>query len=105
MTLFAEPGKPSDCQVSDFDATTASLKWKAPANDGGAPIKEYLVEFRVAKTQEWSEGPQVKPKKFLTCVVEELTTNTKYEFRVSFLLLRNIVIQVSRCLRLVRLLL
>ena len=78
--------------MSDFDATTASLKWKAPANDGGAPIKEYQVEFRVAKTQEWLEGPQVKPKKFLTCVVEELTTNTKYEFRVSFLLLRNIVL-------------
>lgn len=43
------------------------------------------IEYR-PKTEgaEWAEGPEpVKPKKFLTGVVEELETGNKYEFRVT----------------------
>ena len=87
---LSAPGRPTNLEVTDFDATTVSLKWKEPENNGGAPIKEYFLEYRAVKTEEWCEGPKVKPKKFLTGVVEELTTNTKYEFRVSIFTLKSV---------------
>ena len=43
---LSEPGRPTVVEVSDFDATTATLKWRAPDEDGGAPIKEYLVDTK-----------------------------------------------------------
>ncbi len=55
-----------------------------PTKDGGAPIKEYFIEFKGPKDEEWQEGPKIKPKKFLSETVPELTTNTKYTFRVSY---------------------
>ena len=76
------PGPPTGVEVSDFDATSATLKWKEPSKDGGAPIKEYFIEYKGPKDEEWQEGPKIKPKKFLSEPVPGLTTNTKYSFRV-----------------------
>ena len=76
------PDAPTNIEISDFDGTSATLKWKAPENDGGAPVKEYIIEYRKHKTDEWSAKPEIKPTKFPNGKVEELTTNTKYEFRV-----------------------
>jgi hypothetical protein len=42
----------------------------------------YQIEFKKPGEEEWQEGPKVKTAKFLTGQVNELTTNTKYEFRV-----------------------
>lgn len=76
------PDAPTSAEISDFDGTSATLKWKAPENDGGAPVKEYIIEYRKHKTEEWSAKGEIKPTKFPNGKVEELTTNTKYEFRV-----------------------
>ena len=77
------PDPPTNLEIGEFDGTSASLKWKAPSNDGGAPIKEYVIEYRQHKTEEWTAKPEIKPTKFPNEKVDELTTNTKYEFRVS----------------------
>ena len=77
------PSVPQNVEVTDIQATSATLKWKEPKKDGGAPIKEYIIEFKGANDEEWQEGPKVKPKKFLVETVDGLTTNTKYQFRVS----------------------
>lgn len=80
----APPGAPCGVEVTEVEATKASIKWKEPLSDGGSPIKEYQVEYRLHKSgEEWTEGPRVKPKKYLTAVVEELANNNKYEFRIS----------------------
>ena len=76
------PDAPTNAEISDFDGSSATIKWKAPENDGGAPIKEYIIEYRKHKTEEWSAKTEIKPTKFPNGKVEELTTNTKYEFRV-----------------------
>ena len=78
------PDAPTKAVISEFDGTSATIKWEAPKDDGGAPIKEYIIEYRVCKSEEWSAKPEIKPTKFPSGKVEELTTNTKYEFRVSF---------------------
>jgi len=77
------PSAPQGLEVSGTEATTATLKWKEPRKDGGAPIKEYFIEFKSDQDEEWQEGPKIKPKKFLTETVAELTPKMKYQFRVS----------------------
>jgi len=79
------PDAPTKAEISEFDGNSATIKWKAPEDDGGAPIKEYIIEYRKHKTEEWLAKPEIKPTKFLNEKVEELTTNTKYEFRVCIL--------------------
>lgn len=76
------PSAPSGLDVSDIQATSITLKWKEPGKDGGAPIKEYIIEYKSAQDEEWQEGPKVKPKKYLSETVAELTTGLKYQFRV-----------------------
>ena len=43
VDIGGPPDAPTNVEISGFEATTVTLKWKAPAKDGGAPIKEYLV--------------------------------------------------------------
>jgi len=86
MDMEEEGGSPPDAplnlEVSDWDATTVKLKWKAPANDGGAPITFYCLEYKCRTDEEWQEAPKVKAGKSPSGAVEGLTTGTKYEFRV-----------------------
>jgi len=77
------PSAPRGLEVTGIEATSITLKWTEPGKDGGAPIKEYFIEYKSAQDEEWQEGPKVKPKKFLTETVPELQTGLKYQFRVS----------------------
>ncbi|CAH8650314.1 unnamed protein product [Schistosoma haematobium] len=66
--------------VQNQPSGTASLTWQAPKEEGGSPIIGYLVEKREANKRSWTPfGSQVKE---LSCVVDGLTTNTGYFFRV-----------------------
>jgi len=76
------PEAPMCLEVSDWDATLVRLKWKAPANDGGAPITNYTMEYKSRADEEWQQAPKVKAEKMPKGVVDGLTTGTKYEFRV-----------------------
>lgn len=66
--------------VQNQASGTALLTWQAPKEEGGSPIIGYLVEKREANKRSWTPfGSQVKE---LSCVVDGLTTNTGYFFRV-----------------------
>ncbi|KHJ76844.1 immunoglobulin I-set domain protein, partial [Oesophagostomum dentatum] len=41
---FDEPGAPTDVTPVDWDKDHVDLEWKAPENDGGAPIDHYIIE-------------------------------------------------------------
>ena len=62
------PSCPQALEVTAVEATSATLKWKEPKKDGGAPIKEYVIEFKSNNEgEEWQEREdRVKPKKYLT---------------------------------------
>ena len=77
------PSAPIGLEVASVEGTSVTLKWKEPKKDGGAPIKEYLIEYKSETDEEWNEGPRIKPKKFYNETVNELQTKTKYQFRVS----------------------
>ncbi len=62
-----KPGKPGTPQFSDIKGTSVVLDWKAPDSDGGSPITNYLVEYRIEGSLRWvraSEGQQVPNTNF-----------------------------------------
>ena len=79
------PRPPTDVEVSDYDATEATVVWKAPAEeDGDLALTGYLVEYRSKGEEEWTEHlERIKPTKRLTAKVGGLNTGDKYQFRVS----------------------
>jgi len=76
------PGAPHSLEITDYDATLVRLKWKGPASDGGVPVTYYVVEYKQRTEEEWQQAPKVKAEKTPKGVVDGLTTNCKYEFRV-----------------------
>lgn len=50
-----EPGKPSQPEITDYDADRIDLEWRPPLKDGGAPIEEYIIEMKDPFTRDWVE--------------------------------------------------
>ncbi|XP_037720926.1 twitchin isoform X30 [Drosophila subpulchrella] len=72
------PGKP---QITDWSASHCDLKWRAPEDDGGAPITGYVVEKKDPNTGKWQKAletntPECKAR------VNDLIAGNKYQFRV-----------------------
>ncbi len=53
MTIVDKPGKPGRPEATDIKVQTVALKWKVPDDDGGAPIKNYVVEYRIENSIQW----------------------------------------------------
>ena len=53
----AEPGAPGTPECASRDRDHIELKWSPPRNDGGNPVKGYIVERRekAAKKREWTK--------------------------------------------------
>ncbi|RWS24197.1 twitchin-like protein, partial [Leptotrombidium deliense] len=49
------PDKPGKPEIVDYDNTKCDLKWTAPVNDGGKPIKYYVVEMKDKLSNEFVE--------------------------------------------------
>lgn len=76
------PDAPVGLEISDYDATSANLKWKPPINDGGMALTGYIVEFKDVRESDWAETDKIKPTKYPGTTVKPLNTGQKYEFRV-----------------------
>lgn len=57
------------------------MSWKAPANDGKAPILGYMVEKREATELTWAKVNR-RPVIDRTMKASQLTEGSEYEFRV-----------------------
>lgn len=78
---FDKPGKTSAPEVTDWDKDHVDLEWKPPANDGGAPIEEYVVEMKDEFSPFWNEVAHV-PASQTNATVANLKEGSKYEFRI-----------------------
>ena len=61
---------------------SADLEWKPPANDGGAPIENYVIEMKPADRKTWSKAGKVNGKT-TTFKVDKLIEGTEYLFKVT----------------------
>ncbi|MEI7782476.1 MAG: DUF2341 domain-containing protein, partial [Planctomycetota bacterium] len=64
------------------DDTEVSLSWTAPANNGGAVITDYVIDYKLSSDSSWStfaDGTSTST----TATVINLTNGSSYDFRVS----------------------
>lgn len=65
--------------MSDITSSSCMLKWKPPEDDGGKPIKNYLVEKMDKATGKWVPVAHVTEPE---CQVRGLQEGHDYFFRV-----------------------
>lgn len=77
-----KPGKPKAPEIENTTDTSVSLSWRPPTNDGGAPIFNYVIEYRVEGGFKWitANKDHVPAIEF---TVKGLKKDTNYEFRIS----------------------
>ena len=68
-------------KVSNVTAKSAELGWKPPKNDGGKPIKRYIVEQRDMKRNNWYQVDTTRPNTH-TLTLDRLAEGNDYMFRV-----------------------
>lgn len=74
------PSAPERLKVVEVHSESMIIAWDAPSNDGGAPVKKYLIEKKDASRNKWvSVGTTEK----LTMEVKKLFEGNSYFFRVT----------------------
>ncbi|CAG5133824.1 unnamed protein product, partial [Candidula unifasciata] len=74
------PEAPRDLVISKYDRFSVTLSWKEPHDDGGNPIKGYIIEKK-EKGKEWTKASTF-PVPEMTYCVTTLKEGSEYEFRV-----------------------
>lgn len=77
------PGVVQSLVVGGVTSSTVALSWAAPLTDGGSPITDYRVEYRVAGGTWAVFADGTRPA--VGATVTGLLPTTAYEFRVSAL--------------------
>lgn len=74
------PGRPQGpLDVVDVYSDRCALLWDHPKEDGGCPIKHYIVEMKDADKDQWEE---VCTTEDLEIDVADLKPGHRYQFRV-----------------------
>lgn len=77
--ILGRPSPPEGpLEVNDVTAEGCNLKWKPPKDDGGAPVRAYIVEI-LDKSGEWKKLAEVKDPKYK---VKDLKEQEEYKYRV-----------------------
>jgi len=84
VNIMDKPTPPQSCRVTDVFHDNCIVHWTPPKDDGGTPIKKYVVECVDTTTGNATWSPCAStddggPKKIK---VENLTQGHKYRFRV-----------------------
>ncbi|KAL7064324.1 hypothetical protein AAHC03_04779 [Spirometra sp. Aus1] len=81
VVVLDAPASPTGpLEATDISANEITLQWKPPADDGGDPVKNYILEKKVPGSDKWQTVSA-----FLrtpTATVRNLEEGQPYEFRV-----------------------
>ncbi|XP_013419362.1 twitchin-like [Lingula anatina] len=80
IELPSKPTGPIDIKEKTEDSVT--IEWKPPANDGGAPIIQYIVEKRDIQKPKWQKAGKVDGS-VTTMNITSLVNKNEYLFRVT----------------------
>ncbi|TGZ63952.1 hypothetical protein CRM22_006631 [Opisthorchis felineus] len=78
---YDPPGAPENLKIDEFDRHSVTLNWKPPKDDGGNPIKGYLVERRIPGGEWRKATPNIVQG--TTAKLTNVDEGQTYEFRVS----------------------
>ena len=82
ITVLGKPSEPKGPLVVDnVFAEGCELSWKKPADDGGTPIEEYLIEKMDVETGRWVKCKHVGPGE-TSAKIDGLIEGKRYKFRV-----------------------
>uniref|UniRef100_A0A8B9VPB3 Titin n=1 Tax=Anas zonorhyncha TaxID=75864 RepID=A0A8B9VPB3_9AVES len=81
VKVLDTPGPPSHIAAKDVTKESAVLSWDVPENDGGAPVKNYIIEKREASKKAWVTVTNNCHR--LSYKVTDLQEGAIYYFRVS----------------------
>lgn len=75
------PGPPRNLAGAPT-TTSVALAWDPPLSDGGSPVVNYLVQYRVHGTNDWVEfsHPESTQRAY---IITGLTPGTSYDFQVA----------------------
>ncbi|RUS90387.1 hypothetical protein EGW08_001882, partial [Elysia chlorotica] len=77
-----KPSKPKGpIVVKDVNRSSCTIQWSPPEDDGGAPLKNYLVEKREATRTSWSRADKISPEITTHCI-QSLNEGAEFYFRV-----------------------
>ncbi|CAF0907895.1 unnamed protein product, partial [Didymodactylos carnosus] len=77
---FDVPSPPRNLQVVEINLQTVKLQWDAPENDGGQPVRAYIIERRDAQRTGWIKETRCKTT---TTEIENLPTGQHHMIRVT----------------------
>uniref|UniRef100_A0A668AQP5 Titin n=1 Tax=Myripristis murdjan TaxID=586833 RepID=A0A668AQP5_9TELE len=81
VRVLAPPGPPTRVSVKHVTATSATVMWDMPENEGGAPVKNYLVDMKDISKKGWSRLTDTCHR--LSHKVSDLEEGGVYFFRVT----------------------
>lgn len=81
VRVLDSPGPPSRVEVKEVTKTSATVTWDTPENEGGGPVKNYLVDIREASRKGWTRLTETCHR--LTYKVINLKEGEVYYFRVT----------------------
>lgn len=79
----AKPGKPEAPEIMGTDNSSVALKWAPPAEDGGAPITNYVIEYKPVDAFRWLKANETQTVMETTFSVTGLKEGSQLEFRVA----------------------
>ena len=82
MCVLDKPSAPRNVRVTAVSKDSVSLAWDEPAEDGGAPVKRYVVEKADVKRGVYAEVGDAAPDKRQITATKLLEGND-YMFRVA----------------------
>ena len=81
-TILGKPGPPQDLAATPGDGQV-TLRWSAPASDGGSPITGYAYRYSADGGTTWAQDwPTQANVTTTSAVVDGLTNGTTYTFQV-----------------------
>ena len=81
VNVLDVPSAPLHLRISEIRSDSCYLKWKAPADNGGAVVASYKVERYNADSKVWK--PVAEAAKKTSVMVKFLNEGTRYLFKVT----------------------
>ena len=76
------PGPPVNAKYIEVFASNIKMSWEPPLNDGGANVKNYIVDKRETSRANWAQVSSKIKRDLLELNVEKLIEGHEYQFRI-----------------------